>query len=254
MKTRGFLYVASLSEAYYKAAVFSAMSLKDYYPEANITLFTHEKFIKDVDRKFFDNIITNIPIHKRAKMWGMARTPYDITLYLDADTEIRSENIKNVFDILNKNDIMFTKIVPHVSNGTKIDDENDLEYHGGIILYNNKKTTINFINDWYDLYDEQMKISDWKNSKYKAYIPRMQGWDQFTIWWMFRQPSYKKIKHDFFPDGGYSYNFIYLLEEDNVINIPYKKLEQIIFHYTIPREKVNAGNLKIESRTTTNFN
>ena len=82
----------------------------------------------------------------------------------------------------------------------------------------------------------------------------MQGWDQFTIWWMFRQPLYKKIKHDFFPNGGHSYNFIYLLEENNLANASYKDLEQIIFHYTIPKEKVDAGNFKIESRTTTNFN
>ena len=41
-----------------------------------------------------------------------------------------------------------------------------------------------------------------------------------------------KIKHDFFPNGGHSYNFIYLLEENNLANASYKDLEQIIFHYT----------------------
>jgi hypothetical protein len=43
----GFLYVASQSAAFYKAAVNSAISLRDNYPEANITLFTHADFVKE---------------------------------------------------------------------------------------------------------------------------------------------------------------------------------------------------------------
>jgi hypothetical protein len=249
----GYVYIASLSKAYYKAAVNSAISLRDHYPEANITLFTHEVFLQDNDRKFFNNIITNIPVHKRAKMWGMAKTPYDKTLYLDSDTEIRSERIKDVFDILGKNDIMFTKIVPHVSNTRRIDDDNELEYHGGVILYNNKKPTIKLINEWYDLYAEQVKCS-WSKSQFAQYDPKMKPWDQFTIWYLLQQKEYKKIKHDFFPNGGTEWNFIYLLEENGEKNTPYKKLEQIIYHYTIPGEKVYVGNIQTPPGSITDFN
>mgnify|MGYP006932105204 FL=1 len=35
----GFVYVATYESIYYSSAVLSAESLKDYYPEANITLF-----------------------------------------------------------------------------------------------------------------------------------------------------------------------------------------------------------------------
>jgi hypothetical protein len=249
----GYVYIASLSKAYYKAAVNSAISLRDHYPEANITLFTHEVFLQDNDRNFFDNIITNIPVHKRAKMWGMAKTPYDKTLYLDSDTEIRSERIKDVFDILGKNDIMFTKIVPHVSNTRRIDDDNELEYHGGVILYNNKKPTIKLINEWYDLYAEQVKCS-WSKSQFAQYDPKMKPWDQFTIWYLLQQKEYKKIKHDFFPNGGTEWNFIYLLEENRESNAPYKELEQIIYHYTIPGEKVYVGNIQTPPGSITDFN
>jgi len=249
----GYVYIASLSKAYYKAAVNSAISLRDHYPEANITLFTHEVFLQDNDRKFFNNIITNIPVHKRAKMWGMAKTPYDKTLYLDSDTEIRSERIKDVFDILDKNDIMFTKIVPHVSNTRRIDDNNDLQYHGGVILYNNKKPTIKLINEWYELYAEQVKCS-WSKSQFAQYDPKMKPWDQFTIWYLLQQKEYKKIKHDFFPNGGTEWNFIYLLEENKENNVPYKELEQIIYHYTIPGEKVYVGNIQTPPGSITDFN
>jgi hypothetical protein len=172
---------------------------------------------------------------------------------LDSDTEIRSERIKDVFDILGKNDIMFTKIVPHVSNTRRINNDNELEYHGGVILYNNKKPTIKLINEWYDLYAEQVKCS-WNKSPFAQYDPKMKPWDQFTIWYLLQQKEYKKIKHDFFPNGGTEWNFIYLLEEKGEKNAPYKELEQIIYHYTIPGEKVYVGNIQTPPGSITDFN
>lgn len=253
MSKFGYVYVASLSSAYYKAAVDSAISLRDHYPKAEITLFTHEKFLKQSDRKFFSNVVTGIPIHSRAKMWGMARSPYEKTLYIDSDTEIRSENIKNVFDILEDNDIMFTKIIPHVSKSRRIDSQNELEYHGGIILYNTKKLTVDLINEWYELYAEQ-RTCDWKNSRFSSYSGGMQRWDQFTIWYLLQQKKYEYIKHGFFPNGGHEYNYIYLLEDDREANLPYKDLEQIIYHYTIPMERVNESYIIASPGSTTDFN
>ena len=244
----GYVYVASMSRAFYKAAVQSADSLKDFYPEAKITIFTHPEFFEERDRKLFEHVHLDAPYHTRAKMEGMARTPYDRTFYLDSDTEIRSEKIKDVFDILDGNDIMFTKIIPHVSNTRRIDDENNLEYHGGVILYNNKPQTIKLIEDWYELYRYQ-KSTPWKESKFSQYDEGMKPWDQFTIWYLlFKDPRYSNIKHKFFPNGGTSYNFIYLLEDPSAkANKPYLSLEQIVYHYTIPGDRVNAGRLKDKS-------
>lgn len=253
MNDFGYVYVASLSGAYYKAAVDSAISLRDHYPEANITLFTHEKILKDSDRKIFNRVFTGIPAHSRAKMWGMSRSPYSKTLYLDCDTEIRSENIKNVFDILEDRDIMFTKIIPHVSKDRKIDSSNELEYHGGVILYNSEKLTLELINDWYSLYAEQ-RTSDWKNSRFSAYHPGMQRWDQFTIWYLLQQEKYKSIKHSLFPNGGHEYNYIYLLEDNKPENAQYRDLEQIVYHYTIPASRVNESYIFPTPGSTSDFN
>lgn len=241
----GYVYVASMSSAYYKAAIMSARSLKDNYPEAKITLFTHPEFFDQTDRKLFDNVHLDIPYHVRSKMYGIARTPYKTTLYLDADTEIRSEKIKDVFDILGNNDVMFTRIIPHISKSTRIDKNNDLEYHGGIILYNNKKLTIKLMERWFELYKYQRETR-WEESIFKEYDKRMSPWDQFTMWYLLnKEGSFKKIKHGFFPNGGTEYNYISML--DGIIdkrNHPYKNIEQIIYHYTIPGDKVDAGYIK----------
>lgn len=243
--TNGYVYVASVSSAFYKAAVRSADSLKDHYPNAKITLFTHPEFFDQKDSKLFDQVHLDIPYHVRSKMYGMSKTPYNKTLYIDADTEIRSERIKDVFDILGNNDIMFTKIIPHVSNSRRIDNDNNLEYHGGIILYNNKKITIDLISNWYDLYLYQRKTK-WEDSIFKQYDKRMLPWDQFTIWYLLHNDKkYKKIKHDFFPNGGTEYNYISMLEYASIKeNKNYRDIEQVIYHYTLPRELVDAGRIK----------
>ena len=255
MSSFGYVYVASLSQAFYRAAVNSAVSLKDFYPEAKATLFTHEKFLKKEDEKFFDKVVTGIPVNKRAKMWGMARTPYDKTLYLDCDTEIRSENIKKVFDIISSDDIMFTRIINHVSNSKRIDDQNSLEYHGGVVLYNSKNDTLKLMQKWYELYNYQSECK-WHESIFKDYDPKMQPWDQFTVWYLLhRDPEFKELKHSFFPNGGHEFNYIYLLEDKrNELNAPYWDLEQVVYHYTIPRSSVDAGYIFDKRRPEVDFN
>ena len=249
----GFVYVASQSRAFYKAAVNSAISLRDFYPEANITLFTHPEFMEDRDHRFFNNIHLDIPYNIRSKMFGMSRTPYEKTLYLDADTEIRSDKIKNVFDILSDNDIMFTKILPHVSKDADIDAKYKLEYHGGIILYNNNKLTLELMSSWYKLYQYQRKCV-WKDSIFSSFSKKMSPWDQFTMWYLlFKDTYFSEIKHDFFPNGGHDYNFIHLLELNMKSNIPYQKLEQIIYHYTIPSDAITKGYLDSNTRQQTNY-
>ena len=43
---KGYIYVASVNKAYYYAAKKSAESLLDFYPEAKITLFTHDFWVE----------------------------------------------------------------------------------------------------------------------------------------------------------------------------------------------------------------
>src|SRR6056300_444358 len=100
-QTKGFLIVASKQKGFYRYSKYLAESIKDFWPEANITFFTHEEWVQSEDYDLFDNIITEgIPDHIRAKLWALNKTPYDITAYLDADMICEHEDIKNIFDEL----------------------------------------------------------------------------------------------------------------------------------------------------------
>ena len=90
-QTKGFVVVASRNSNFYSYAINLIQSIKDYYPEALITLCTEERFL-DGREEEADNVIF-CDSHYRAKLWGMANSPYDITMYVDADMECEHEDI-----------------------------------------------------------------------------------------------------------------------------------------------------------------
>src|SRR5262245_30621684 len=99
--SRGFLYVASLSKCYHDHALASIISLKKFWLEAKVCLFTNIKWYNEYKKiidKYVDDLVTDIPAFIRTKLWALPRTPYDETCYIDADTYILSEDIKYIFD------------------------------------------------------------------------------------------------------------------------------------------------------------
>lgn len=190
---KGYMYVASLHETFYDMACMSAESIKDFYPEANITLFTHEMFVtKRAD--IFDNIITGIPAHKRAKMWAAARTPYDSTAYLDCDTFIYSEDIKDLLDYNNDNDISFQLL----QRGTEGRPEwayadrkmtMRFKYHGGIYTFKKTDLTMDFFQTWFDEYHKQI------TQPLKPYLnPENSKWDMLTLWRLFNEKEFERFQ------------------------------------------------------------
>ena len=120
----GFVIVASMFEAFYKAAIELAESIKLFYPEAHITVFTsHEEWIKPTDWNHADWIVHwEVPNEIRAKLWALSQTPYKgKTVYFDADMVCESEEIENIFDQLPDDlDLIFTKIRPYNAKVTKL--------------------------------------------------------------------------------------------------------------------------------------
>ena len=228
MKSNGFVYVASLKTAFYEAALHSAQSLLDFYPEAKITLFTHESWVCDDAREIFDQIITDgVPNHHRAKLWALSKSPYDTTLYIDCDTLIQSEEISEVFDLLHNKDILFTRNRPYNAKITKLSDTEEMIYHCGLFLYDTEKTK-DLMDSWYSSYLEQME-PEWDHSPYPKYV---KPWDTFTMWNLLTNGNFD-VKVGEFPSPDAKWNFVTGYKEEELMGE-----EAIVLHYTIPKDRM----------------
>jgi hypothetical protein len=180
----GFVYTASKDVLYYELALISAQSLKDYYPNSHITLFTHEKFT-DERCKVFDRVITNIPIHARARMWCCARTPYQRTIFNDCDSIVRHRDIRNMHDFLDNCDMFFGSNMVYTVGNLKwayIDKQRKhfAKLHGSCFGYHKNEKSIDFMTTWYEEYIKQV-TTPWT---YKDHYQEWQNFDMFTLWRM----------------------------------------------------------------------
>ena len=194
---KGFIYVATKDRLYYELALLSCQSLKDYYPEASVTLYTHENFIDD-RCNIFDNVYVNVPIHKRAKMWCMARTPYEKTIYIDCDSVIRHRDIRIMHDFLDDCDLFCGSNLQFTVSNFKwaFIDKNwtyNIEYHGSMWGYHKNSSCIDFMQTWFDEYIRQIN-SPWTYDKYN------QEWQQFDMFTLWRMTSKKFPEFDRFND------------------------------------------------------
>lgn len=181
----GFIYVASRDRIYYELGLLSCQSLKDFYPDSHVTLFTHQNFVDD-RAKIFDRVITNIPIHYRTKMWCMARTPYKRTIYNDCDSIIQHRDIKKMHGFLDDCDMFFGTCLWYTVGNLKwahIDKAKRFEplYHGSMCGYHSTPLLLDFMQTWFDKYLEQRK-GEWafEDFAYKEW----QQFDMFTLWRM----------------------------------------------------------------------
>jgi len=168
---------------YYEYSLLSAQSLRDFYPEANITLFTHQDFVDERAEKLFDEIRVGIPHSPRAKMWCMARTPYDVTLYNDVDSYIRRRKIRKVFDQLDQNDMMFGTNLSYTVSKKELcyadkNHEHKITHHGSLCLYYKNDLNLDFHQTWYDEYIKQVS-SPWE---YDWADPVWKKFDMHTLW------------------------------------------------------------------------
>lgn len=202
-KSKGYVIVASNKINFYKYAVNLAESILDYHEDAKITLFCEPWMFEEVHRELFDNVEW-CSSHYRAKLEGMARSPYDLTFYLDADMEVEHEDIANVWDEFNGHDIVFTALT---DDRSYIYAERDFDTPegpekftlcGGCCLYDMSKPIIReFMDDWWDLTRRQMDDEWWP----EGYADSLKSWDQFSLWWLTEKtPKYKDLNLGIFED------------------------------------------------------
>lgn len=198
-KTKGYLLVASKDIIYYNWACNLLDGIKDFYPEANICLVTEERFL-DHRADQADKILF-CDDHCRAKLWGMANSPWDITFYIDVDMEVIHEDISKVFDDLGESDLVFNILEKkhwHVFKDTEFPG-GTMTLCGGVCLYRKSELVDQFMQDWYDIYVEQDAGRWWPTNEkgefdYILYPQHLSIWDQFTLWWLVnKEPKYQSL-------------------------------------------------------------
>lgn len=204
-KSKGYVLVASNKINFYRYAINLAESILDYYEDAKITLFCEEWMFEEMHRDLFDNVewCSN---HYRAKLDGMARSPYDLTMYLDVDMEVEHEDIGIVFGELEKSgkDMLFSELT---DDRSYIYAERDFDTPegpaqftlcGGVCLYDMSKPIVReFMQEWWELTKRQMDGDWWP----EGYIDSLKSWDQFSLWWLTeKEDKYKDLSYGIFED------------------------------------------------------
>ena len=247
----GFLIVATKQLGYYKSAINLANSILDFMPDAKITLFVGDDLYNKKDAHLFDNVVvldndTQYPLEikkdgpllvkdsNRAKLYALSRTPYKITAYLDADCEVRHEDISTIFDQIGDADIMLTKIRSYSGADLKVtsDGKELLYWHCGVFLYKNKKKVLEFMEDWWIEYNTQRRSEPWP---YAPHREAMRQWDQYAFYRLYNSDKYKSLKLDVFPGEDARWNYVWNYTSDEVTKPP------IIFHYTLDVRKLSAN-------------
>ncbi len=220
----GYIYAASKHQKYVTSALYSAGTLRDYHPEAHITLYTEEEFLDSSLLDVFDNVVTEgAPSSKRLKLWALARTPYEKTLYIDADSAIQHADISKVFDELGDRDLMITKIRPY--NGAFVYfPGGKLEDHCGVFLYNNKPHTIKFMQEWWNLWQKQ-ESGEWKWDTSLYPDKELRPWDQWSYWWLMNKTDNDIDRGYFDNDARWNYVNGYIDE--------CKPEDIVIYHHTV---------------------
>ncbi len=169
MTTKGVIYVATKRQYYVQAAMTSAQSLKELCPDIPATLFTdlecapkvHDCF--DTLRRVESETAYDSEDRKMSR-WGeglldrircLPQSPYERTIFLDADTRVVSPEIREVFSVLDDHDIAVTECQPDASYSRL---HLDLPmFNCGVILYGKSERTLALLRAWEETFARHLE-------------------------------------------------------------------------------------------------
>lgn len=245
--SRGFVVAATRKPKFILSAINLRESLFDFYPDAKISLYTEQKFIDKFgdDLNDFDNVIP-VGDTDREKMIGMYLSPYDQTMYLDADCEINHTDIAAVWDHLDDgSDMVWVELTDEAAQGFAMHrwgkgDLDKLTHCGGVCLYNSSNPLVKeFMRDWYDIY-LMMMDGKWGPKELPEVPRKFLQWDQTVLYYLIHKcPKYQSLKWKFFPDN---YRWNYYSGFGNIMEqIPgkfkYIDGDPVILHYSSHMDK-----------------
>lgn len=241
----GFLIVASKKKPFYISALHLIESIKDYCPDANVC-FVVDQSISDDRVSVADHVLyTEKEGDYRAKLWGMWKSPYDKTLYLDADMECVHEDAISIFDQLQDNDLMFTELNKDrdIAFKNRYFPAGQFDWNGGVCLYNSSSDLVtNFMHRWWELFTLQNSDQWWPtdpqtgNWDEVSYGDRNvnKWWDQFTLWYLLnKEKEWADLKVNVLQDDlRWNYYTSY-----GKVGVPLQGLEPVFVHYSSKLKK-----------------
>lgn len=152
--SKGIIYIVVGERRFLDECIFSVTSLKKFCPDIPVTIFTDKT---DVDSTYFDNIrVINNDINPfKNKVKYMYQSPYDNTLFLDSDTQIR-QPIYELFELLDANDLALAHAIQLDRSRfpTRLigyaDPDPYNTYNTGVILYKKSDKLERFFSKWLD--------------------------------------------------------------------------------------------------------
>ena len=225
--SKGIIIVASRRYCYYEAAHRLIDSIYDVWPEANIALFAHDEWTVDDERCDDLYLVKDCPAHKRAKLWALPQTPFETTLYIDADCYVVHEDIHDLFEF--DGHMGFTNIRSYAGAIAKFIG-GEMTLHGGVFAYDDSDTTMEFLKDWWE-YHEKQCAREWWPEEQKSQQEQLIHWDQFTLWWLLENKWKDKLKVFIYKDDA-RYNYIHVYRDGECEG------EMVISHYTIPGREI----------------
>lgn len=155
-ESRGVLYVAT-GKKYIDSAIHSARSVRKHNPELAIHLFSNwEEYGFDFRKSPvpFTSFDTVDSPHHHSKVDYSMRTPYDRTLFLDADTIVLGD-INSLFDLLDRFDIALAHApnrTTRLNNWKFTVPVSFPQFNTGVMVYNRSEKVMKFLQDWIEAY------------------------------------------------------------------------------------------------------
>lgn len=163
----GVIYVATQKEQYAREAAASAHSLKRMCASIPVTLFTDLTDSNPQSYDCFDSIVPITPTPGESSGWGqglldrlrcLPQSPYDRTLHLDTDTMVLTDEVAQLFSLLDEHQIALAQCaedasVARYAYGRPM-------YNAGIILYKRCPEVERLMTQWIALTEQHLAIAD----------------------------------------------------------------------------------------------
>lgn len=153
--TSGVVFVAT-GASYIACAEAAAKSVRRHMPDVPIALFTNASQLGISLSDVFDPVIELESVHHRSKVDCLMNSPFDRTLFLDADIRVL-EDVSELFDLLDRFDIAMAHAHARNRDATRAVWTHALsdafpQFNTGVVAVRRNPQTDALLKDWSNNY------------------------------------------------------------------------------------------------------